>query len=158
MRLPFLLHLSLIIIIISGSTVFVSTLAASHRRFRNLIKPLGRTPLGELSARTLVTRLNLILYNSIWTITDNVLKKKLFELLNICGTYKFYPTSIASPTLWEFKYSSGQRYYEMKTIAADKLEAISNVKWLLLTPFCARVGECAPLRSNVFSKMFFVLF
>jgi hypothetical protein len=135
MRLPFYLHLSLIthqssliiiIIIISDSTVFVSTLAASHR-FRNLINPLGRTPLVEWSARTLATRLNLILYNSIWTITGNVLKKKLFELLNICGTYKFYPTSIASPTLWEFKYSSGQRYYEMKTISADKLEAISNV-------------------------------
>jgi hypothetical protein len=35
------------IIIISGSTVLVRTLATSHRRFRNLIKILGRTPLSE---------------------------------------------------------------------------------------------------------------
>jgi hypothetical protein len=32
---------------ISGSTVLLRTLAASHRRFRNLIKTLGRTPLDE---------------------------------------------------------------------------------------------------------------
>jgi hypothetical protein len=38
------------IIIISGSTVLVRTLAASHRRFRNPIKTLGRTPLDEWSA------------------------------------------------------------------------------------------------------------
>jgi hypothetical protein len=36
-----------IIIIISGSTVLVRTLAASHWRFCNLIKTLGRTPLNE---------------------------------------------------------------------------------------------------------------
>jgi hypothetical protein len=40
-----------IIIIISGSTVLVRTLAASHRRFRNLFWTLGRTPLDEWSAR-----------------------------------------------------------------------------------------------------------
>jgi hypothetical protein len=39
-----------IIIIISGSTVLVRPLAASHRRFRNLIKTLVRTPLDEWSA------------------------------------------------------------------------------------------------------------
>jgi hypothetical protein len=37
--------------IISGSTVLVRTLAASRRRFRNLIKTLGRIPLDEWSAR-----------------------------------------------------------------------------------------------------------
>jgi hypothetical protein len=37
----------IIIIIISGSTVLVRTLAVSHRRFRNLKKALGRTPLDE---------------------------------------------------------------------------------------------------------------
>jgi hypothetical protein len=36
-----------IIIIISGSTVLVTTLAASHGRFRNLFQILGRTPLDE---------------------------------------------------------------------------------------------------------------
>jgi hypothetical protein len=35
------------IIIISGSIVFVRILVASHRRFRNLIKKLGRPPLDE---------------------------------------------------------------------------------------------------------------
>jgi hypothetical protein len=35
------------IIIISGSAVLVRTLAASHWRFRNLIKTLGRTPFDE---------------------------------------------------------------------------------------------------------------
>jgi hypothetical protein len=39
------------IITISGSTVLVRTLAASHRRFRNLTKILGRTPLDGLPAR-----------------------------------------------------------------------------------------------------------
>jgi hypothetical protein len=38
-------------IIISGSVVLVRTLAASLRRFRNLMKTLGRTPLEERSAR-----------------------------------------------------------------------------------------------------------
>jgi hypothetical protein len=42
---------SLTIIIISGSTVLVRTLAASHWSIRNLIKTLGRTPLDEWSAR-----------------------------------------------------------------------------------------------------------
>jgi hypothetical protein len=37
----------IVIIIISGSTVLVTTLAASHRRFRSLIKTHGRTPLNE---------------------------------------------------------------------------------------------------------------
>jgi hypothetical protein len=37
----------IIIIIVSDSTVLVRTLAASHWRFRNLIKILGRTPLDE---------------------------------------------------------------------------------------------------------------
>jgi hypothetical protein len=41
----------IIIIVISGSTVHVRTLAASHRRFRNLIKKLGSTLLDEWSAR-----------------------------------------------------------------------------------------------------------
>jgi hypothetical protein len=35
------------IIIISGCPVLVRTLAASHRRFHNLIKTLGRTPLDK---------------------------------------------------------------------------------------------------------------
>jgi hypothetical protein len=35
----------IIIIIISGSTALAWTLAASHRRFPNLIKKLGNTPL-----------------------------------------------------------------------------------------------------------------
>jgi hypothetical protein len=39
------------IIVFSSSTVLVSTLGASHRRFLNLIKTLCRTPLDELSAR-----------------------------------------------------------------------------------------------------------
>jgi hypothetical protein len=39
------------IITISGSTFLVRTLAASHGRFRNFIKTLGRTPLDEWSAR-----------------------------------------------------------------------------------------------------------
>jgi hypothetical protein len=34
-----------------GSTALARTLAASHRKFRNLIKTLGRTPLDEWSAR-----------------------------------------------------------------------------------------------------------
>jgi hypothetical protein len=38
-------------IIISGSTVLVRTLAASHRRFRNLIRTCVRTPLDKWSAR-----------------------------------------------------------------------------------------------------------
>jgi hypothetical protein len=33
--------------IISGSTVLVRALAASHQRFSTLIMTLGRTPLGE---------------------------------------------------------------------------------------------------------------
>jgi hypothetical protein len=37
----------IIIIIISGSRVLVRILAASHRRFRNLSKTHGRTPLDE---------------------------------------------------------------------------------------------------------------
>jgi hypothetical protein len=41
----------IIIIIISGSRDLVRSLATSHRRFRNLIKTLGRTPLDEWSAR-----------------------------------------------------------------------------------------------------------
>jgi hypothetical protein len=41
----------LIFFIISGSTVLVRTLAASHQRFRNLIKTFGKTPLDEWSAR-----------------------------------------------------------------------------------------------------------
>jgi hypothetical protein len=40
----------IVIIIISGSAVLVRTLAASHWRFRSLIKILGRTPFDELSA------------------------------------------------------------------------------------------------------------
>jgi hypothetical protein len=39
--------IAVIIIIISGSIALVRTLAASHRRFRNLIKTLGKTPLDE---------------------------------------------------------------------------------------------------------------
>jgi hypothetical protein len=39
------------IIIISSSTALVKTLATSYRRFRNLIKTLGRTPLDKWSAR-----------------------------------------------------------------------------------------------------------
>jgi hypothetical protein len=45
----------LIIIIISGSTVLARTLAASHRRFRNLIKTLGGTsdqPVAKASTYT----------------------------------------------------------------------------------------------------------
>jgi hypothetical protein len=42
-----LIEYAQITIIISGSTVLVRTLAASHRRFRNLIKTHGRTPLDE---------------------------------------------------------------------------------------------------------------
>jgi hypothetical protein len=38
-----------IVVIISGPTVLVSTLTASHWRFRNLSKTIGRTPLDELS-------------------------------------------------------------------------------------------------------------
>jgi hypothetical protein len=34
-------------VIISGSTVLVRTLAASHRKFRILFKTLGRTPLDK---------------------------------------------------------------------------------------------------------------
>jgi hypothetical protein len=45
-----LIKLIIIIIIISGSAVFVRTLAGSHRRFRNPIKTLGRTPFDELPA------------------------------------------------------------------------------------------------------------
>jgi hypothetical protein len=41
----------IIIIIISGSTVLIRTLTASHRRFRNLIKTHGSTPLDEWLAR-----------------------------------------------------------------------------------------------------------
>jgi hypothetical protein len=41
----------IIIIIISGSTVLVTKLAASRRRFRDLIKTLVRFPLNEISAR-----------------------------------------------------------------------------------------------------------
>jgi hypothetical protein len=37
----------IIIIVIIGSTVVVRASATSHRRFRNLIKILGRTPLDE---------------------------------------------------------------------------------------------------------------
>jgi hypothetical protein len=37
--------------IISGSTVLERTLAASHRRFHNLIETFGRTPWDEWSAR-----------------------------------------------------------------------------------------------------------
>jgi hypothetical protein len=44
-------HIGFYVILISGSTVLVRTLAASHRRFRNLNKILGRIPLGEWSAR-----------------------------------------------------------------------------------------------------------
>jgi hypothetical protein len=40
-------HKTLFIIIVSGSTVLVRTLAASHRRSRNRIKTLGRTSLDE---------------------------------------------------------------------------------------------------------------
>jgi hypothetical protein len=40
-----------IMMIISGSTVHVTNFAASHLRFRNLIKKLGSTPLDEWSAR-----------------------------------------------------------------------------------------------------------
>jgi hypothetical protein len=38
------------IIVISGSTVLVRTLSGLHRRFRNLIKTLGRTTLEECYA------------------------------------------------------------------------------------------------------------
>jgi hypothetical protein len=41
----------IIIIIISGSTILVRTSSASHWRFWNLIKTLGRTSLDERSAR-----------------------------------------------------------------------------------------------------------
>jgi hypothetical protein len=41
-----LLIIVVIIVIIFGSTVLVRTLAASHRRFRNLIKT-GRAPVDE---------------------------------------------------------------------------------------------------------------
>jgi hypothetical protein len=40
-------YIIIIIIIISGSTVLVRTLAASHRRFPNLIRTHGRTPLDQ---------------------------------------------------------------------------------------------------------------
>jgi hypothetical protein len=40
-----------IIIIISVSTVLLRILVASHRKFRNLIKTLGKTPLNEWLAR-----------------------------------------------------------------------------------------------------------
>jgi hypothetical protein len=43
----FLFFIMMMMIIISGSTVLVRTLAASHWRFRNLIKTLGMTPLDE---------------------------------------------------------------------------------------------------------------
>jgi hypothetical protein len=42
---------TIIIIIISGSTVLVRTLAASHWRFRNIINTLARTTFNEWSAR-----------------------------------------------------------------------------------------------------------
>jgi hypothetical protein len=47
--LPTYLALNIVTVnfIISGCTVLVRTLAASHRRFRILIKTLGRTPLDE---------------------------------------------------------------------------------------------------------------
>jgi hypothetical protein len=44
-------NIIIIIILVSGCTVFVRTLSASHRRFHNLIKTLGRTPLDDWSAR-----------------------------------------------------------------------------------------------------------
>jgi uncharacterized membrane protein YhaH (DUF805 family) len=43
----FLENIIIIIIIISGSTVLVSTLAISHRRFRDLIKTPSGTLLDE---------------------------------------------------------------------------------------------------------------
>jgi hypothetical protein len=49
--------LVVIVVIISGSTVLVRTLAASHQRIRNLIMALGTTPLDKWSARR--KRLNL---------------------------------------------------------------------------------------------------
>jgi hypothetical protein len=48
------------LIIISSSTVFIRTLAASHRRFVYLVKTLGRTRLDERSAR----RKGLYLHNT----------------------------------------------------------------------------------------------
>jgi hypothetical protein len=47
LRIFSFLLLIIIIIIINGCTVLARTLAASHRRFRNLFKALGRTPLDE---------------------------------------------------------------------------------------------------------------
>jgi hypothetical protein len=41
------LFMYIIIITISGPAAILRTLAASHRRFRSLVKTLGRTPMDE---------------------------------------------------------------------------------------------------------------
>jgi hypothetical protein len=55
-----------IIIIISGCTILLRTLVASHRRFRNLVKTHVRTPLDEWSARRIPQPVPILISNISW--------------------------------------------------------------------------------------------